>query len=210
MRKTAAILLLALTCAVFASCSRDDAIAPRANEDQDRSTSEATPQEPPVGTQPQQNENWTILTKSDLAAQGYTEDLEGMWQPSESDVPRAIREARPYLEKLKKTTSSKMERVKADAVLSADWDRYYACQAYGCTKDGRKLICLSFFPKGLISRSKEEGVDWRHQFVAAIDGGASFWVVSYDNETKTFSGFNTNRHVGEDEDTGAGVGNNLY
>ena len=158
--KSIPVLLSVLAAAIFASCSREDKVAPRALDDQNRSTRQAAPQKPPVVPSVQENQNWAILAKTDF--------FQGIWQPSESVVSHAIHDARQYLEKLKKTTSSDDERKKIGEIL-AGWDKYL-CQVVGHTKNGKKLIHLNFFPKRTIA--EDLGKDWRRRYIMVDDGGA--------------------------------------
>jgi len=231
MRRTISILLAALICTVLASCSHEEAGPSAKSQDGSRSEAVVQKQLGDAPAQPsatavseqktasaspaQQNENWTILNRSDLSNQFEKDFLEGVWEPSESDVSRAIQGVRPCLEKLEKTTLPKRDRERIEDIL-AESDGYYACQAYGQTKDGKKLIHLSFFPKSFIRSSKEiEGSDWRHDLQTAVDGGTAFWRIDYDRQTNAYSGFDTNLDAGEtydsvDSGVDPGVGGNLW
>jgi hypothetical protein len=207
--KSTPILFTLLVGAVLASCSRDVAVAPPEQKTQNRSTSQASPKKPSAAPITPENRKWVILSKRDYSNSPSYEDLQGIWQPSESDVPNAIHEARLYLEKLKKKkTASAKERKIIGEVLVA-WDDY-ACQAIGHTRAGKKMICLSFFPKSETSGSIRHGEDWRHYFIAVQDGGAGYWRITYDCEAKTFLNFVTNDHAGEDEDDSSEVGGNSW
>jgi hypothetical protein len=166
MRRTIAILLLALTCGGFVSCSEKDTVTPQPEENQNQGTSQATLQ------------NLVILSKTELRDSAF----QGIWQPTESDVRRIIQEAHLCVEKLKKTASSNHERKQIGEVL-ATWDKYY-CQAIGHTKDGKKLIHLNFFlhvfPDEMI------GTDWRHYYINQFGGS---WRIEYDGEAKKFLDF---------------------
>jgi hypothetical protein len=169
--KSIPILLAVLVCAIFASCSRENAAAPRANA----------------------NQKWVILTEADIFGDEYCDQLRGIWQPSESEVLRAIHDVRPYLERLKKTPSADKGDASAEIIrgrigeILSNWDKYL-CQAVGHTKDGKKLIHLNFF------RPDEDGFPtwWREHYVYADDGGALFWRIEYDCSTNTFSDVETN------------------
>ncbi len=189
--KSIPILLFALAGAIFASCSREEPAAPRGKEDQNRNTSEATLQKPPVATSARENQNWTILSETDVRNSASVRDstFQGIWQPSESDVLRAINEARLYLEKRKKTASSDYERKRIGDAL-ARWDKYL-CQAIGHTKEGKKLIHLNFF----INVFPRETFDWRHgyiRYLRAIGDGAMFWRIEYDYKAMEFLDFHAN------------------
>jgi len=192
MTRTIPILLLTLTCATFVSCSRQDHVTPSDDGSQNRGASEATPQKPRVGTPAPENQNWTVLTKADLLGDYDGDYFQGIWQPSDSDVRQAIQEARPYLENLKKATSGDYERQRIEEVL-AGWDQY-ECQVIGHTKDGRKLIFLSFFPKTDVEEAtgQESASRWRHHYHWVYDGGTDYWQIEYDCKTKTILHFATN------------------
>jgi hypothetical protein len=125
--------------------------------------------------QPAVNQNWAILSKSDLNG------FEGVWEPSESDVPALIQGARKYLEELRKTASPH-KRAQLAEVLAA-WDEY-VCQVVGHTKDGKKLIRLNFLR---IRRGEEETFkNWRNKYTVVDDGGSYFWRIEYDTKAKRF------------------------
>jgi hypothetical protein len=160
--KSIPILLSVLAGTIFASCSREDVVAPRVSENQNRSTSQAAPEKPPVAPPRDEIRNWAIFAKADLSDEGNNPyELHGVWQPSDSDVFRVIQEARLHLERLKNTTSSDYDRERIGKVL-AGWYKY-ACQVVGHTKHGKKLIHLSFFPVTQIDYMQERwSKDWRH------------------------------------------------
>ena len=183
------ILFALLAGTVCVSCSRDDA-AQKAGPGQTRTTSRATSQKP-VARNTDENQNWVILTEADLFGDEYAENLEGIWQPSESEVVRAIRDVRPYLRGLQKTVANgakpSPESIEGRiGEILANWDKYL-CQAVGHTKDGKKLIHLNFF------RPEEyDPLPWRNHYYFVFDGGASFWRIEYDCGTNTFLDFETN------------------
>jgi hypothetical protein len=178
------ILFALVAGTVFVSCSRDDAIVPHSRKGQDSSdTGQTTLQKPAVALPAPENPNWAILTKADfseklLDALGAQE----AWRPTESDVRHALRDVRRYLEKLKKTTNWDYEQKQIEEIL-AQWETY-ACQAIGYIKDGKELIHLNFLP-----RTEK---DWRRAYICPLDGGASFWRIEYDKNTKSFSHFSAN------------------
>jgi hypothetical protein len=187
MRRTIAILSLTLTCGGFVSCSRQDTVAPQPEVNQKQGTGQTTSQEPAAVPQSHEHRIFAILTKTDLVGSNF----QGIWQPSDADTIRAIHDARLYLEKLKRTTSEEYERAKIGEVLSG-WDTY-ACQVVGHTKDGRKLIHLSFFPitqiENLMARRSR---DWQHSYIIVNDGWTDYWRIEYDCKTKAFLDFQTN------------------
>ncbi len=207
--KIAPILLFSLAIAVFASCAREEPVASPAQENQVSSSDDRTTQNTsaePVDSSIQKKLNWVILTKTDLSNEGST-GFQGIWQPSEADMHRVIQEARLYLEKLKKTTSSDDERENIGKIL-AGWDKYL-CQAVGHTRNGKKLIHLNFFPneraseewkkqmKEIVSKVRNKQLpndvlDWRHCYVVVCDGGAYYWRIEYDPQAKVFLNFETN------------------
>jgi hypothetical protein len=131
------------------------------------------------------DQSWVILTKTDLPK------FQAIWEPSESDVPRIIHDARPYLEKLMKTTYSDFERERITQILPK-WDKY-VCQVVGHTENGKKLIHLNFLPKNGIW--DHGSTDWRHQYIAVDDGGADYWTIEYDVNAKVFLDFAPNSDV---------------
>ncbi len=185
------ILFALLTGTICASCSREDTVAPPVREKRGGRAIETTPQNPFVAT-PQGNHTWTILTKTDLLdEESNPYDLQGIWEPSESEVVCAIHDVRPYLEKLKKAAdirkvSAETSQGRIGEILT-NWDTYL-CQAVGHVKDGKKLIHLNFFRL----EEDESPTGWRKHYYDACDGGAWFWRIEYDCNAKTFSDFETN------------------
>jgi hypothetical protein len=145
------------------------------------------PQKPPAAPIAKENPVWVILTKTDLSDK-RTNEFQGIWQPSESDIPHILQEARAHLEKLKKT-SSEYERGRIATILSG-WDKS-ACQVVGHVKDGKKLVHLNFFPKDF-PKDDEDCSGWQHRYIVVFDGGADFWQIDYDNEAKVFLDFWSN------------------
>jgi hypothetical protein len=187
------ILFALLAGTMFASCSRENSVAPAANDDQNRGTSQATPQKP-SGADPTEERKWAILTKADFPDEDSNPyDFKGIWEPSQSEVVAAIQAIRPYLAKQKKAPSPATGQVPADGGrkkiddIVGNWDKY-VCQAVGHTKSGKKLIHLNFFPKEDVGDS----TNWLHRYVYGDDGGTWYWRIEYDCEAKTFSEFETN------------------
>ena len=162
--KSIPILLFALAGATFISCTRKDS---------DSGTEE--------------DQTWAILAKDDLSDDD-SDLFQQIWEPSQSDVPRAIQATRLYLENLKKTTSSDSQREKITEILGG-WDRYL-CQAIGHVKDGKKLIHLNFFAKEDVS--EEDFTTWQHHYIAGSNGGTEYWRIEYDYKAQTFSDFEIN------------------
>jgi hypothetical protein len=133
--------------------------------------------------QPPTNQNWAILSKSDRGVKQF----EGVWEPSESDVPALIQGVRKYLEELRKTASPHERADVADVV--AAWDEY-VCQVVGYTKDGKKLVRLNFVR--IRRGDEEEFKDWRHRYIDVLDGGSDFWRIKYDTKAKRFFDFEVN------------------
>lgn len=79
-------------------------------------------------------------------------------------------------------------------------------QYVGFVRAGRKLIYLNVFPVSLLESEKEacretrevkakefcEPDHWRHAAVLVCDGGADFWGLEYDPESKAFSALEFN------------------
>lgn len=74
--------------------------------------------------------------------------------------------------------------------------------------ENRRTIYISAFPREslmhlneLLTRvpkrnaSDEDTVVWRRDPIAACDGGAAFWSMEYDPETREFSGFEASENV---------------
>jgi hypothetical protein len=186
--KNIPILLFALAGAIFASCSHEGTVAPRAHEKRNTGTSQAIPRKPSVATPAEENRNWAILNEPDMRGIPFPLQLQGIWQPSESDVARVIQEARRHLEKLKKTAPTDYERRRTADIL-ARWDEYL-CQVIGHTEQGKRLVLLNFLSKEEVSQMR--GSDWRHRYILIIDGGSAFWQIEYDFGTKEFSRFHVN------------------
>jgi hypothetical protein len=184
--KSLPLLFSVLACAMFASCAREDAADMQSGEDWSQSTSEASLQKPPAIPSASNNQNWTILSKADLLGKDSNPlEFEGIWQPTDSDVLRALQLARPHLRKLKETALSPFERERSAEIL-ASWN-VYSCQAIGHTENGKKLIHMNFFDKEqLLGQGLD---DWRHSYVMVSDGGASFWQIEYDREASIFLKF---------------------
>jgi hypothetical protein len=158
--KSIPILLMALAGLIGASCAREDHAVSQLSEHQD----------------------WAVLTDSDLSKRECEIFcFQKRWNPSESDVPYVLQQARLYVETRNKTSSSSDDREKIAGIL-ARWDKY-ACQVIGYTKDGKKLIRLNFFVP------EKEFRNWRHRYVVVADGGANFWQVDYDIEAHAFLNF---------------------
>jgi hypothetical protein len=183
--KSLAVLLFALTCAAFVSCSRQETVSPSGNKSRDRSTDKAASDNPFIPSPMAENANWAILTKAELA-DDVNADLippfQGVWQPSQSDVRLAIHAARRYLEK---------EQAKE---ILAKWDKY-VCQAVGHTRNGKRLIHLNFFPRDEFLGTGEDPMTWRHHYVVVDDGGNDFWQIDYDCDANVCLDFEANGYA---------------
>jgi hypothetical protein len=190
MRSTP-ILFALLAGTVFVSCSREEPVAPRVRKDQDRNTSQTTSKRSSLAAPDQDGRRWAILSEADLAKADGGNHFRGVWQPSESEVPRIIQEARLYLGALKKTASSDDERKRIGEAL-AGWD-HYLCQAVGHTKEGKRLIHLNFFldvfPREVLSEAE---IGWHHHYSEMFGDGAACWRTEYDYEANEFLDFYVN------------------
>jgi hypothetical protein len=188
MTRIAAVLLSALACGVFASCSQKDTAGPSVADDQNRGTDEAASDNPFTSSPTAENANWATLTKADLT-NDVNADLippfKGVWQPSQSDVRLAIQGARRFLEREQakevpadQGARHRFEKDAAKEILTK-WDKY-VCQAVGHTRDSKRLIHLNFFPRKALSEEKEDPTAWRRHFFIVYDGGSDYWQIDYD------------------------------
>jgi hypothetical protein len=134
---------------------------------------------------------WAILSKADLSIGPWRERSKGVWQPSKSQVTQVIQGVRPYLKKLKATTSLDWQRQQIDDVL-VGWDKY-VCQVVAYSEKGKKRIHLNFISEGAVDETLDpEGRDWRHSYLQVDDGGANFWRIEYDFDAGVYLGFECN------------------
>lgn len=139
-----------------------------------------------------EHQNWVVLRDAT--------ELNSTWIPAEAQIPGLMRGARVYLLQTLNRTShdrpqDEIQQIKSEflrreiqEILSA-WD-HYVCQAVGHSKQGRKLIHLSF----LLPAAFEPGLDWRKEVVQVEDGGMTFWQIDYDPEDQRFLNFHPSGH----------------
>jgi hypothetical protein len=132
-----------------------------------------------------------VLGKNDLSNENSDVGFERVWRPTPSQVNQVIRGIRPYLEKLKTTTSRTWQPEQIGEVL-VKWDKYI-CQVVGYTEGEKKRIHLNFLPEDEIDGYFDrEGLDWRHYYLRVCDGGSDYWRIEYDCETGTYLYFECN------------------
>jgi hypothetical protein len=69
------------------------------------------------------------------------------------------------------------------------WD-YYVCQLIGLKKDGREIILLRFFPRGM-----QQEQDLTTSEVQVSDGGPDYWTIEYDVESHAYASLSVNREA---------------
>jgi hypothetical protein len=104
---------------------------------------------------------------------------EAAWVPEKKQIAQAKEDVRSFLEeKLNSPTTSDYTKRELRKILS--WWPKYRFQVFGKIESGRKIMHLNFM-------ILEERYWKRNQLVRVSDGGAAYWRVDYDIETRTFA-----------------------
>jgi hypothetical protein len=128
--------------------------------------------------------DWCILS--------HVEGLANVWKPDAKTIPKILSNAKSYLERVHGDSKTPDYQKHETEKILAQWDRS-RCQVVGYEKDGEKIIRLNFFPK--FNGSDDPFKQWRTEWVSVMDGGPSFWELSFDVTTGKFLDFGANGYA---------------
>lgn len=134
---------------------------------------------------------WYIFHK-DLATRHPTPMVITEWNVTAKQVEKLLTQLEVYIRNPEHVAMWRAVDLKQ---LKENYDRY-SVQVIGTTKKGKKIVHLNFFTQDVMDDKEldaEGGIaDLRYNYFRTCDGGANYWRVDYEVESKKFSGFSIN------------------
>ena len=108
------------------------------------------------------------------------DSFSGHWTPSATDIQQLEERLAAFLRSEAIRPGGQRPHVAEVSRRIREYRRQYV----GVIAEGKRLVLLNAFPKR--DAESEFYPNWRREFVAVSDGGASYWKVFYDPQRKRF------------------------